>query len=128
MPDDKENSVVDICSWCWQEVGSCSPRCARPIRIEDRYGDLWRFTLTEYQIANLKAAIEALGYGHGANVPSNYVPGFNTGDWLGELYNMLAIPPVTLRPNCQPQQMASTARDQIESDYRARMVRETVKK
>jgi hypothetical protein len=61
--------------------------------------------LTDYHVANLRAAIEAAGYPGGA-VP-NPIPGLNTGDWLGEIYLML--PPVNCQPNISSVQMANSS-------------------
>lgn len=68
--------------------------------------------LDEYQVSNLKAALEAIGYpadrGH-ARCPLNVL---NTGDWLGELYNKL--PETTYYPNTHP---ADMVRASLESSF-----------
>ncbi len=68
-------------------------------------------SLNAYQVANLKAAIEAAGYPAGMaeheGIPQNPICAINTGDWLGELYYML--PNVGMKPNTSPQEMAKNA-------------------
>jgi hypothetical protein len=76
--------------------------------------------LNEYQIANLRAAIEAAGYGGwGAEAcpvaARNPLYALNTGDWLGEVYLML--PKVAHRPNRTPEEMAESARVFARTDH-----------
>lgn len=68
--------------------------------------------LNDYQVANLKAAIEAAGYYtwnplSPTHVPRNPLYALNTGDWIGELYQKL--PNIPVEPNRTPQQMAEDA-------------------
>ena len=68
--------------------------------------------LNDYQIANLRAAIEAAGYGTWREGRTNYVPRnplyvLNNGDWIGELYQKL--PSVEYKPNETPQALAEKA-------------------
>jgi len=60
--------------------------------------------LNDYQVANLRAAIHAAGYGSVYRSPLNVL---NNGDWLGELFQML--PAVDQRPNTEPEQLAEAA-------------------
>lgn len=70
--------------------------------------------LSDYEIANLRAAIEAAGYNGWAPgappVPDrNPLHVLNTGDWLGEVYNKL--PQVDHPPNVAPEELARRARN-----------------
>lgn len=76
-------------------------------------------TLNEYQQANLASAIEATGHGTwnpkwGNHVPRNPLYVLNTGDWIGEIYNMLPKPDKkgiygSCRPNVSPSELAERA-------------------
>lgn len=45
--------------------------------------------LDEYEVANLRAVIQAIGYPADKDHPRCPLNVLNTGDWLGELYNKL---------------------------------------
>lgn len=63
--------------------------------------------LDEYQIVNLRALIEAIGY-PASEIPfANPLNAANTGDWLGEIYNKL--PYTTQHPNLTALEMAQNA-------------------
>lgn len=79
---------------------------ARPILMR-------RLTLNDYQAANLYAAIQAAGYSsRGFRSP---LWSLNTGDWLGEIGNMLSDMhgqiPFRHKPNVEPEDMAQRAKD-----------------
>lgn len=46
--------------------------------------------LNEYQVANLRSLIEACGYG-GTMRQRSPLWVANTGDWIGEVYNLLPV-------------------------------------
>ena len=73
--------------------------------------------LNDYQVANLRAAIEAAGYNtwdpnKESHVPRNPLYVLNNGDWIGEIYQKL--PTVAYQPNASPQVLARAA-DQFDS-------------
>ena len=68
--------------------------------------------LDEYQVSNLKAAIEAIGYGGTEQHPRCPLNTLNTGDWIGELY--LKLPDVTYYPNTNA---ADMVRASLESSF-----------
>ena len=63
--------------------------------------------LNEYQVANLLALIEAIGYPNGGpGVTGSPLGRLHSGDWLGEIYWKLATPQhPTFRPNFTPIQL-----------------------
>lgn len=64
--------------------------------------------LTDYEIANLKSMIEAVGYpSHNYNTPLGV---FNSGDWLGQIYNKLPI--IDYLPNRSPQEYRKMAKEE----------------
>lgn len=63
--------------------------------------------LDEYQITNLRALLEAVGYPNWEIPFSNPLNAANTGDWVGEIYNKL--PEVDQHPNMTALEMAKTA-------------------
>lgn len=69
--------------------------------------------LDEYQTANLKAVIEAIGYPADRNHARCPLNVLNTGDWLGELYMKL---PETIHyyPNSHPADMVAAS---LESSF-----------
>lgn len=61
--------------------------------------------LNDYQVANLRAAIEAIGYPSGtAQSPLSVL---HSGDWLGEIYSKL--PKLYVQPNLRPHEYISRA-------------------
>lgn len=58
--------------------------------------------LTDYEVANLRALIEACGYPYGA-APDSPLKWLGTGDWLGQVY--LKLPQVDYAPNASPAEM-----------------------
>lgn len=72
--------------------------------------------LDEYHVANLKAAIEAIGY---PASPPDYYTGplavLNNGDWIGELYQMLPEK-VDCFPNATPEELRAEAREALKRD------------
>jgi|SRR5581483_4629662 len=73
--------------------------------------------LDDYEVANLRAAIEAAGYSgqikcsnccsYTSRVPRNPLCAMHNGDWLGQIYNKL--PEVAHKPNVHPEVMARFA-------------------
>lgn len=63
--------------------------------------------LSDYEVANLRAAIHAVGYGAvgGDTSPLGVL---NTGDWLGQIFNRL--PEVDLKPNAEADELRERAR------------------
>ena len=69
---------------------------------------VYNIILNEYQIANLRSALEAAGYcDWSTQVLNNPLYVLQTGDWLGEIYNKL--PEVDYQPNESPQVLADRA-------------------
>lgn len=66
-------------------------------------------TLDHYEIANLRVALEACGYGLNNRVERNPLFVLSTGDWLGQIYNKL--PAVEWHPNATPQELAARAKN-----------------
>mgnify|MGYP003463968239 CR=1 FL=1 len=64
--------------------------------------------LNDYEVANLRALIEACGYGRITNrVERNPLYVANTGDWIGQVWQKL--PDVDYPPNATPEQLAARA-------------------
>jgi hypothetical protein len=63
--------------------------------------------LDDYEVANIKAALNATGYA--ALVERNPLMVLNNGDWLGQLYQKL--PYVQHRPNADWQELAKRANE-----------------
>ncbi len=81
----------------------------------------YTITLNEYQVANLKSIIEAAGYYTWNplapyHVERNPIYVINTGDWIGELYQMLPKE-VPYKPNKTPQQMAEEANNFVQNEW-----------
>jgi len=66
-------------------------------------------TLNDYQVANLRAAIEATGY-NGVVQDSSPLAVLNSGDWIGEIYWQLPKGYPT-GPNHTPNEYAIKARN-----------------
>ncbi len=69
-------------------------------------------TLDDYEIANLRSALESFGHATWNKDWPGYVERsplyvLNTGDWVGQIYNRL--PPVEQKPNRTPQELAREA-------------------
>jgi len=67
--------------------------------------------MDEYEVANLKEAIVAMGYPAQFNLPRCPLGVLNTGDWLGQLY--CKLPDVDFEPNTK-------ALDLVENSYDVR--------
>lgn len=77
--------------------------------------------LDDYEVANLRAAFEAIGYGQRKCESCGSIKTFwpivgdsplnvlNSGDWLGQIYNKL--PELSHAPNVKPEEYAQRARD-----------------
>ena len=60
--------------------------------------------LNDYEVVNLRSAIEAIGYPHDiVERPRNPLMVLNTGDWLGQIY--LKLPKVDTVPNHIPKDL-----------------------
>lgn len=75
--------------------------------------DSYEIILDEYEIANLKALINAIGYPScgpdaGDSIGHMLAP-LQTGDWLGQIYNKL--PPVQFKPNSGAKEMRQSVTD-----------------
>lgn len=64
----------------------------------------YTISLNEYQIANLRALINAVGYPWGEVEERNPLWAANTGDWVGEVYSKL--PEVDCEPNSTGHEIA----------------------
>jgi len=63
--------------------------------------------LDDYEVANLRAAIEAAGYWGGQPAKRNPLYALNTGDWLGQIF--WKLPQVDCKPNKTPEYLAKAA-------------------
>ena len=68
---------------------------------------MYTITLNDYEVANLRALIEACGYGKAKRVERNPLWAANTGDWIGQIYNLLPI--VAYPPNADADKLAQEA-------------------
>lgn len=65
--------------------------------------------LNDYQVANLRALLNAIGYGcHFPETPSSPLSVVNNGDWIGEIYNMLPYEGGQ-KPNVGPEEIRRAA-------------------
>ena len=83
--------------------------------ILDGSAGWYTLSLNDYQVANLRATIQAIGYPAESVEPrdrgsANPLRALNTGDWLGEIYNLL--PDI----NCSPNESPFVLRRHVESD------------
>lgn len=69
--------------------------------------------LDDYEVANLRSAIEAIGYRLTTEqkvIPHSPLMVLNTGDWLGQIYQKLPV--VKRSPNLDPVELACRAKTQ----------------
>lgn len=79
-----------FCGWCQKRDGKHDPDCQEPkYEVTLEYGEAWTIRLNGYQRNNLLWLLGICGHlNNGVEVvePFNHA---NTGDWLGEISNML---------------------------------------
>jgi len=66
----------------------------------------YTITLNQYQLVNLRSALEAIGYPYAQDRSPLDV--LNTGDWIGELHQKLVQ--AELKPNAAPADLRKRAR------------------
>lgn len=82
------NVKNELCGWCQKPYGKHAPNCQAPKYEKTDYGEMWSIHLNEYQRNNLLWLLGICGYGNGVDVVEPFDHA-NTGDWLGEISNML---------------------------------------
>jgi len=98
------------CNWCQSEDNEHKPHCQAP-RIDcNEKGEpqYWTIKLNKYQRDNLAWLINAIGYPYDATAQNGPVEPFtcaNTGDWVGEVFNMLKTVESEARPNKSIQEL-----------------------
>lgn len=67
--------------------------------------------LDDYQVANLRALINAIGYGTVNDPPIGRLSALNNGDWVGEIYQKL--PYVEHKPNQTWQELRQAVNEKL---------------
>lgn len=107
------------CNWCQSETDEHKSHCQAPHIDCDEKGEpkYWTIRLNKYQRDNLVWLFNAIGYPNSASEPG--VEPFtlaNTGDWVGEIPNMLAKPgqSCVLDEKDQPNKSIADLRSDVE--------------
>ena len=106
------------CNWCQSETDEHYAHCQAPKIDFDENGEpqYWTIRLNKYQRDNLVWLFNAIGYPGSADGGVAPFTLANTGDWVGEVPNMLAKPgkSAVLDENDRPNKTMDDLRADIE--------------